>query len=133
MANKKKPFKMFFQVLKLFFSENNQTGSLVQKSYDRISTGYDETWTHHMRDLTSVLIDKLDIKPNQITIDLTCGTGYATQQIAQKTGAKVIGVDNSKGMLEQARQNCPESCDFVHADILEHLKTLPSESFDSVF
>jgi ubiquinone/menaquinone biosynthesis C-methylase UbiE len=132
MTNKKKPFKMFFQVLKLFFSENNQTGSLVQKSYDRISTGYDETWTHHMRDLTSVLIDKLDIKPNQLTIDLTCGTGYATQQIAQKTEIKVIGVDNSKGMLEQARQNCPESCDFVHADILEHLKTLPSESFDSV-
>ena len=122
MDNKKKPLKMFLQVLKLFFSENNQTETLVQKSYDHISTGYDETWTHHMRDLTSVLIDKLDILPNQTVIDLTCGTGYATQQIADKTGIKVIGVDNSSGMLEQARQNCSESCDFIHSDILEYLK-----------
>jgi ubiquinone/menaquinone biosynthesis C-methylase UbiE len=132
MDNKKKPFMMFLRVLKLFFSENNQTETLVQKSYDHISTGYDETWTHHMRDLTSVLIDKLDIQPNQTVIDLTCGTGYATQQIADKTEIKVIGVDNSEGMLEQARQNCPETCEFIHSDILEHLRTLPSESFDSV-
>ena len=132
MDNKKKPLKMFLQVLKLFFSENNQTETLVQKSYDHISTGYDETWTHHMRDLTSVLIDKLDIQPNQTVIDLTCGTGYATQRIAEKAGIKVIGVDNSSGMLEQARQNCSESCEFIHSDILEYLKTLPSESLDSV-
>lgn len=123
---------MSLRVLKLYFSKLNQTEPLVQKSYDQISPGYDEIWTHHMRNLTSVLIDRLDIKPGQKIIDLTCGTGYATGLIADRTGEKSIGVDYSTGMLEQARKNCPGSCEFIHADILEYLKTIPAESVDMI-
>lgn len=85
-----------------------------------------------MRDLTSDLIVKLEIKPNQVTMDLTCGTGYATGLIAQRTGITTMGIDNSAGMLEQARRNCPDPCAFVQSDILRHLETLPSETFDVV-
>lgn len=123
---------MLMHVLRLFFSKNNQTDSLVQKSYDRISSGYDETWTGHMRDLTSELIVKLEIKPNQKVMDLTCGTGYATGLIAQASGIETVGIDNSKGMLEQAQQNCPETCTFLQADILRHLETISSETYDVI-
>ena len=123
---------MLVRTLGLFFSKENRTDELVRKSYDRISADYDETWTRHMRDLTALLIGKMDIQPGQSAIDLTCGTGFATGLIAEKTGVKVIGVDRSEGMLDQARENYPDSCEFVQADILDYLKTTPAESVDIV-
>ena len=51
----KKPLRMFFRAINLFFSKGNQTDALVQKSYDRLSVGYDDSWTNHMRDLTEAL------------------------------------------------------------------------------
>ena len=86
----KKPLKLFFRILRLYFSSRNQTEKWVSQSYDRISPGYDNTWTNHMRDLTAALIDKMQIQPNAKTIDLTCGTGFATGLIAQKTNSKII-------------------------------------------
>ena len=132
MNFRKKPFTMLVRILGLYFSPKNRTDALVQKSYDRISPDYDETWTRHMRDLTSDLIDKLGIRHSQKIIDLTCGTGYATGLIAEKTAATVTGIDRSKGMLEQAQQNYPDTCEFIHADILGYLKQLPDESIDVV-
>lgn len=123
--------KLGIRVMKLFFAGDDQTDSWVQKSYDRISPGYDETWTHHMRDLTANLIEKLQIVPGQKAVDLTCGTGYATNLMALKTGLPVIGVDHSKGMLQQAHQNYPE-CDFIQSDILTYLKTIPSGTVDVI-
>lgn len=127
---KKQPFQLFARVLGLFFSGNNQTEQLVCKSYNRISSGYDETWTTHMRGLTSELIDALEIQSGVRVMDLTCGTGYATALIAERTQTTVVGVDASEGMLEQARQSYSDSCEFIQADILDYLKTVPSESFD---
>jgi ubiquinone/menaquinone biosynthesis C-methylase UbiE len=132
MPYRKKPFKLLIRLLKLVFSKQNQTNSLVRKSYDRISSGYDETWTGHMRDLTAQMIDKLGLTSGQTSVDLTCGTGYATGLIAAKTGTIVYGIDSSGGMLSQARQNCPENCRFVQSDILDYLKGVPEDSFDVV-
>ena len=133
MARKyrKKPLKMFFRVLRLLFSQSNQTEGLVQKSYDRISTGYDETWTHHMRDLTEALIEQMHIGPGQEALDLTCGTGYATSLLATRTNTTVIGVDASQGMLDQARINYAD-CNFVADDILRYLRTLDDNSLDVI-
>lgn len=50
------------------------------------------------------LIDLLAPHPNERILDLGCGTGHLTQQIAS-LGAEVVGVDNSVAMLEQARKN----------------------------
>lgn len=126
----KKPFQLFFRIIHLFFSSQNQTQKLVSQSYDRISTGYDDTWTNHMRDLTTALIDKMQIPPNTKAIDLTCGTGFATGLIAKKI-SNIIGIDASEGMLNQARQNYPD-CEFIQSDILAYLKTLPTESIDII-
>jgi len=123
---------MLVRTLGLYFSNKNQTDTLVQQSYNRISVDYDQTWTCHMRDLTCELIDKLDLASAGRVLDLTCGTGYATSLIAEKTGITVIGIDRSEGMLCQAKDNCPANCEFVHADILDYLKTLPAESVDGV-
>ena len=123
---------MLVRLAYLFFLKPNNCDELVEKSYNRISTGYDQIWTNHMRNLTASLINRLNLKEGDNAIDLTCGTGFATNLIAEKTNNKVIGIDKSEGMLAQARKNYGQSCDFINADILEYLRELPNNSLDLV-
>lgn len=130
-SNRKHYFKLIARVLRLFFIEPADCSSLVKRSYDRISINYDQTWTTHMRDLTELLIKKLDSKPGDVCLDLTCGTGFATHLLAEKVNTTVIGVDSSEGMLDQARNNY-NKCNFIEADILDYLKMQESSSFDVI-
>lgn len=61
-------------------------------------------------------------------LDLGCGTGHLTAQIAA-TGANVVGVDRSPEMISQAREQFPE----LHFEIADarHLHFEPR--FDAVF
>lgn len=52
------------------------------------------------------LIDLLNPKAGELILDLGCGSGELTQQIADR-GATVIGLDASASMLEKARQQFP--------------------------
>lgn len=133
---KKRPQKHFFKMIArtayLFFVKSADCSGLVKKSYDRISTNYDETWTNHMRDLTESIINRLNPEQGDNCIDLTCGTGFATNLLAEKTKNKVVGVDSSQGMLTQAQKSYGHNCNFVQADILEYLKQQESSSIDIV-
>lgn len=131
MKNRKHPFRFIARLIHLYFSSNDNCQSLVQKSYNRISCDYDRTWTDHMRHKTEALIDKLDIQQGQKALDLTCGTGYATGLIHSKTNNKVIGVDLSQGMLEQAKGNYLD-CEFINSDILIFLRDQQDSSFDVI-
>jgi trans-aconitate methyltransferase len=74
------------------------------------------------------LIDLLDPKPGERILDLGCGTGHLTAQIAAR-GAEPTGLDASVSMIAQARQNYPK-LRFVLADASEFRF---DEPFDSVF
>ena len=124
--------RLIARAIKLRTSGPDPSKDLITESYDRIGAGYDEVWTTHMRDLTADLIDRLDPQPGQTAVDLTCGTGYATHLLAEKTGQRALGVDRSQGMLDAANQNYAHQCDFLRADVPEYLKTLPDNSFDIV-
>lgn len=52
------------------------------------------------------LIEVLAPQPGERILDLGCGTGQLTHQIAER-GADVLGVDASPEMIGQARQNYP--------------------------
>ncbi len=53
------------------------------------------------------LLNLLDAQPGEAILDLGCGTGQLTHQIAA-TGATVIGIDRSAEMIQQATTNYPE-------------------------
>lgn len=74
------------------------------------------------------LVELLAPQPGERILDLGCGTGHLTAQIAA-AGAKVVGLDPSVEMLDQARAAYPTLA-FVQGDAREF--TFP-EPFDAVF
>lgn len=67
--------------------------------------------------------------PNASSADIGCGTGRDTAWLGRK-GGSIIGIDASKGMLEQAQKNHP-NLHFVQDDLPE-LKKLSQESFNNI-
>ena len=53
------------------------------------------------------LLALLDAKPGERILDVGCGTGQLTDEIAQ-SGAEVVGIDSSPAMVATARQNFPQ-------------------------
>jgi len=74
------------------------------------------------------LLDILAPKPGERILDLGCGTGQLTSEIANR-GAQVLGVDLSAEMIEEARRKFP-ALEFRTADA----RSLPfADEFDAVF
>lgn len=74
------------------------------------------------------VIELLKPQAGEVVLDLGCGTGHLTAQIAAR-GARVIGFDPSEKMLETAREQYPD-LDFRVADARNF--DFP-ERFDAVF
>ncbi|MBL7134246.1 MAG: class I SAM-dependent methyltransferase [Phycisphaerae bacterium] len=114
-----------------------KTSDLVARSYDHIASGYDQVWTTHMRDLSLVMLGRLPLQKagrgDERAIDLTCGTGFLTGELARLTGGQVVGVDASAGMLDEARrrQRGP-GVRFVRADAVDYLRSLAPGSVDVI-
>ena len=53
------------------------------------------------------LLALLDAKPGERILDVGCGTGQLSAEIAHR-GAEVVGVDSSAEMIADARRNFPE-------------------------
>ena len=74
------------------------------------------------------LLELLPPREGERVLDLACGTGQLTAEIAAR-GARAVGLDSSPEMLGQARQNYPQ-LKFVLADATNfHFE----EPFDAVF
>jgi trans-aconitate 2-methyltransferase len=74
------------------------------------------------------LLELLDPQPGERILDIGCGTGQLTEEIARR-GALVTGIDYSAEMLADARKNFP-ALKFVLADASSfHFP----EPFDAVF
>ena len=52
------------------------------------------------------LLDLLQPQPHERFLDLGCGTGHLTHELAQRS-AEVIGIDASEEMIQQARARYP--------------------------
>lgn len=74
------------------------------------------------------LVPVLNPQPGELILDLGCGTGHLTKEVAD-AGARVIGIDSSSSMIATARAAYPE-IEFLVADAREF--SFPF-SFDAIF
>lgn len=81
---------------------------------------------------SKVLLDLLGIKEKEDVLDLGCGPGNITVEIAKRTKGEVYGVDMAAGMIEKAgqRERIPGNLSFAVKDAA-HLGF--SSTFDVIF
>ena len=78
------------------------------------------------------MLDMLEIPAGAECIDLTCGTGFLTSELAARAGRRAVGVDASAGMLGEAQKAYRGSCDFIQSDIVEFLRSRSAGSADVI-
>lgn len=82
-------------------------------------------------------MDRLDLQPGQAVLDLGCGTGPTTVELARRVGpdGSVLGVDIAAAMLARARERASQegasNVHFVHADV--QCCDLESGTYDRAF
>jgi trans-aconitate methyltransferase len=77
------------------------------------------------------LLDLLDASPDERVLDLGCGTGHVTADIAAAVGpgGEAVGLDASRAMVERAREAHPD-LGIRHADATDFAV---DETFDAVY
>lgn len=74
--------------------------------------------------VSAILLDRAGVKPGETVIDIGCGCGATSFDLAERVGAKghVTGIDISTPMLERARELAPPDApvEFVLADATAH-------------
>lgn len=110
---------------------------IYRKDFDTSAEEYDTAITRKMLGkFTEDILQELEFKPGMHCLDLGCGTGHATEIIANHVGSngQVIGYDISESMLAIAREkvkNSP-SAKFINKDMLVALREQESNSIDLI-
>ncbi len=105
----------------------------VARGYDRAAATYNDRWLGHLRGVTDELLARLPRGIGGTVLDLGTGTGYVARCLARANpAAKVVGVDVSGGMIEEARQGVQETAcpdvEWVVSDMLDFMRKQPAHS-----
>ena len=106
---------------------------MIQNGFDTVAAGYDHPSLAFFPETAKRLVDHLDLEPHQYLLDVCTGTGAVALTAAEKLPAgKVLAIDLSAGMLQQARNkaatNRLDNTEFVQMD-LDELQ-FPEATFD---
>jgi ubiquinone/menaquinone biosynthesis methyltransferase len=125
--------------------ESIYPGGLLQKKeqvpyqFDRIARRYDfATFLSqgYLEDLNRS-VQHMQLKGNELLADLCCGTGKSTICCLNALpNGRVIGVDNSSEMLQQAKRKYysnynREKLEFIQKDVMQ--LDFPENSLDAIF
>ena len=106
--------------------------------YDLASGSYDDYFTRVMGGHGVGLLDAVMLRPGMTVLELACGTGHLTAEIARRLQGRgeLHAVDRSAGMLEVARAKVPPSpglrVSFTEGDMTRFLADRPAHSADVV-
>jgi demethylmenaquinone methyltransferase / 2-methoxy-6-polyprenyl-1,4-benzoquinol methylase len=109
---------------------------LVREMFDRIADRYDLLNTVMTAGLNRLwnrrVVDAAALNPGGSALDLACGTGSLTRDLAKKVGpdGHVLGIDFSQEMLRAARSRPTINVAYRLGDATD-LQNVPSDSFDA--
>lgn len=79
------------------------------------------------------IVRVLEIKNSDAVLDVCCGNGIITQQIAKKCDS-IVGVDLSEMLLNVAKRDYKDmNCLYVNCSALEMSEHVQSNSFDKIY
>ncbi len=95
-------------------TKGEMTGTMHDDEVTRRTVDPGNTWDSGLYDesfgiitrLGAGVLDLLAPQPDERIVDLGCGTGHLTAQIAA-TGAQVVGIDAAEAMISRARERYP--------------------------
>jgi len=111
----------------------------VPKEFNKIAARYDFA-TSMSQGYTTDLeasVSALDLKGDEYALDLCCGTGKSTRALMDRLpNGRVVGLDNSEGMLLEARRKFKQEitdgkADFVLRDAMQ--PGMEENKFDVIF
>jgi sterol 24-C-methyltransferase len=125
--------------------------SITEKYYDLVTDFYEFGWgkSFHFAPQTRTektkdamlrhelkIADVLKLKPGMKVLDVGCGVGGPMKNIAEKSGATIIGVNINGYQIKKAEQYMKESgldkiCSFYHGSFMKI--DMPSNSIDAIY
>ena len=102
--------------------DNQKMKAMLKETFDTVSHNYDNDSLRFFQASAQNLSALLDLRGKELVLDVACGTGHASLAIARMLShGRVLAVDFSAGMLEQARQKAAEAkldnIDFLERDM----------------
>lgn len=96
------------------------------KAYDRLAKPQEE-WARQV-------LERLPLQGNEVVLDAGCGSGGVTRMLLERLPqGRVIGVDGSEAMIDQARANLEEWGDRVELQVGDLLELRLDEPVDAAF
>jgi SAM-dependent methyltransferase len=103
-----------------------------QKFFQVVASNYDEeVFTRDTKNEVNFLVKELDLKAGASILDIGCGTGRHSIELA-KRGYKITGVDFSSAMLNEARRKAKEAeleINFIESSAQDFI---PEQKYDAV-
>lgn len=106
----------------------------ARQSYNIMSRWYD-LFTGSEKRFTDIGLQMLDVQPNELVLEIGCGTGHALIEFANRD-AQVVAVDISEGMIHVARKRIQNKVQKRIVGLCQGdglFIPLPDDQFDIVF
>lgn len=90
-----------------FFELIQQALKSTEEGYDLLAPKFDKTPFRTPDELVDKAVEHIEARPSKpgvdAALDLCCGTGVGLVKLRPRVASRLVGVDFSKGMLEEAR------------------------------